>query len=365
MGRGDDARFGCPASYVRRRFCFKLPTIRDWRQSARGISFLPMTSHRKHTGGDRKLADQRYALLYEHRPWIEPLLERLGERGLTIDPLPVRRMLLDPAIRDYPYALVVNRVSAFPGGTGNPRVIFTVLAYLSRLESSGIPVLNGYHSFSVATSKVRQVGILSDLGLRVPRTIALHRTRQLPEAAEDLTLPLIIKPNVGGSGVGIRLLETASDVRAAARDYTLDTGPDGVCLLQEYHRPWGDQIVRVEMLQGELLYGVRQRIAHRVFNYCAIGGHNAARGPLGLERFTPPPEVVAAAADIMQRAASDFGSVEYLVSERDGERYYFDINPYSNYAPADVVGFDPLDRLADAIVRAAVERCSKVSVPHG
>jgi hypothetical protein len=47
--------------------------------------------------------------------------------------------------------------------------------------------------------------------------------------------------------------------------------------------------------------------------------------------------------------------VEYLVSETDGQTYFYDVNATSNFvanAP-DVLGFDPFPRFADFIVRVA------------
>ncbi len=306
----------------------------------------------------------RVAILYEHRPWLEPLLERLGERGLSCDPVPIRRMTFDPGMKRSPHRLVVNRVSAFPGGTGNPRMVFTAREYLRRLESCGAQVLNGYEAYVVATSKLRQLGILADLGLKFPRTRAFQRRRQLPEIADELTLPLIFKPNIGGSGVGIRVFYTEGDLHAAAQDYTFDMGADGIGVLQEYHRPWSDHIVRVEMLDGKLLYGIQQPITPGAFNYCLIDGRNAACDPELMEIVRPPPEVVKAAAQTLQRAGAVFGSVEYLVSGRDGERYYFDINPFSNYVKNRLPGFDPLDRLADFIAGRATHLDARLAIPH-
>jgi hypothetical protein len=47
--------------------------------------------------------------------------------------------------------------------------------------------------------------------------------------------------------------------------------------------------------------------------------------------------------------------VEYIVDERDGHRYYYDVNALSNFV-ADatrVVGFDPHAALADFLEREA------------
>lgn len=54
-------------------------------------------------------------------------------------------------------------------------------------------------------------------------------------------------------------------------------------------------------------------------------------------------------------ARLDVGGIEYLVSERDGRRYYYDVNALSNFVadPVRVVGFDPTERLVDALVARA------------
>ena len=51
----------------------------------------------------------------------------------------------------------------------------------------------------------------------------------------------------------------------------------------------------------------------------------------------------------METAGIDVGGVEYMVDDRDGRPYYYDINALSNFV-ADgprVVGFDPFVRLVN------------------
>ena len=64
---------------------------------------------------------------------------------------------------------------------------------------------------------------------------------------------------------------------------------------------------------------------------------------------------------IVGAAGFDVGGVEYLESERDGRRYYYDVNALSNFIadPVKVVGFDPTARLVDALVGRAL------ALPHG
>ena len=76
-----------------------------------------------------------------------------------------------------------------------------------------------------------------------------------------------------------------------------------------------------------------------------------------VEGFTPPAEVIADVKRIVAAANIEVGGVEYLVNERDGQAYYYDINALSNFvanAPQ-VVGFDPFPRLVDyLLVRAGL-----------
>jgi hypothetical protein len=47
----------------------------------------------------------------------------------------------------------------------------------------------------------------------------------------------------------------------------------------------------------------------------------------------------------------DIGGIEYLIDDRDGKAYYYDINALSNFvadAP-NVIGFDPFSRFVDYI----------------
>ncbi len=51
----------------------------------------------------------------------------------------------------------------------------------------------------------------------------------------------------------------------------------------------------------------------------------------------------------MRAAGIDVGGIEYLIDDRDGRHYYYDVNALSNFvadAPQ-VIGFDPFARLVD------------------
>ena len=136
---------------------------------------------------------------------------------------------------------------------------------------------------------------------------------------------------------------------------TIDLGIDHIGLVQECLPARGDHICRVEILGGQVLYGIRLPVSSESFNYCPADGCNIENPELAVEAFSPPAEIVEDVSQILAAAGVDLGSVEYLVSDRDGRAYYYDINPLSNFvadAPR-VLGFDPVVRFVDYILKRA------------
>ena len=298
-------------------------------------------------------------IFYEHPDWFKSLFTELEQRNVPYERLYIGDHYYDPAVRQCPYSVVVNRVSAYPSGGSHPEVILYAKQYLAYLEAIGANVINGYFSYLVGTSKAMQADILEQLGLAYPRARVIHHPRQAAQAAMGLNLPVLVKPNVGGSGSGILKLDSLEELELAAETGALDLGIDHTALVQEHLVAKGGCIVRVEILNGEYLYALRLPIAEESFNYCPADGCNIENPDLGVEHHTPPAPVIADVKQILAASRADLGSVEYLVNEADDRVYYYDINPLSNFV-ADarhVVGFDPNVTFVDYILeRAAAGR---------
>jgi hypothetical protein len=76
---------------------------------------------------------------------------------------------------------------------------------------------------------------------------------------------------------------------------------------------------------------------------------DAPRTGLRVEAAEPPAEIIAQVERIARAARLDVGGIEYLIDDRDGKHYFYDINALSNFvadAP-NVIGFDPWVRLVD------------------
>ena len=301
-------------------------------------------------------------ILYEHPLWFEPLFAEMSRRQIPFERILATRHHFDPAERTVPYSLVVNRMSPSAWQRGNGRAIFHSLRYLAYLEEIGVPVINGHRPFGLEISKAEQLNLFEQLGVRYPAARVINHASQAPVAAEGLRFPVLVKPNIGGSGAGIQSFETMSELADAARGDVFDLGPDQTALVQELLPAEGDQIVRVEFLDGRFLYAIRILLLPGSFNlcpadYCEIPGVAdgvSGRG-LPIERYEPPAEIVADARRILDAAGADLGGVEYLIDSRDGLPYFYDVNVLSNFVAdaGELLGFDPFVDLVDLIERKA------------
>ncbi len=331
-------------------------------------------------------SELRLGILYEHPEWFLPLFAELDRRGIHYNRLPAAEFHYDPQARRSPYSLVVNRMSpsAYLRGHGNG--IFFVREFLRHLEQIGVPVINGSAAFAVETSKALQLEIFERLGLRYPRAQVVNHESQVPAAAQGLQYPVIVKPNIGGSGAKIQSFDERKQLVAAVHAGTLDLGIDHVALVQEFLPARDGAIVRVEVMGGKFLYAIRIFPTPGAgFNLCpadicqegreadepppapalepiAGGGPSLAFCPastpkqsLRIECSTPPAPLIEQALRIAAEARLDVGGIEYLVNERDGEVYFYDVNALSNFvtdAPS-IVGFDPFPPFVDFLLERA------------
>jgi hypothetical protein len=302
--------------------------------------------------------EQPVGILYEHPLWFQPLFAELERRGVPYEAIDAAHLRWDPAETEQRYSLVVNRMSPSAWTRGNERAMFATLHYLAWLESTGTPVVNGHDAYLLELSKARQLSLLARLGIPHPATRVIDDPADAVHAAESFRFPVVTKPNIGGSGAGIVSHATPDELAAAE----LDLGLDGTLLVQEQLPAEGDQIVRIEILDGRFLYAIRLLLTPGSFNLCpadycelpGIADGVSGRG-LPIEGYDPPAGAVEDAKRIVAAAGLDLGGVEYLVDARTGVATFYDVNALSNFvadAP-NVIGFDPFVDLVDLIVARA------------
>ncbi len=332
------------------------------------------------------------AVLYENEAWMTPVFAALEDAGAPLARVFANTATFDPAGPAPAWSLAVNKVSPSSYLRSHGPSIAFARAYLPFLEARGIPVVNGSEAFRLETSKVLQLQLLQRLGIRAPRAHAASERSRIADAASGLRFPVVVKPNVGGSGALMRRFDSLDELRAGAE--SVDTGPDGTVLVQEYLETEDGAIVRVEFLDGQYLYAIRitSDKSSDDFNLCPADICQQGQGPLPtvgrsvpreledqygsaavavakkalrIEAFDPPREMIDAVLRIADAGNLDVGGVEYLVAARDGLPYVYDINALSNFvtdAPW-LVGFDPHARFARYLIDRATRGDTVVSVP--
>lgn len=304
------------------------------------------------------------AIYHEHPDWFRPLFAALERRGIPFERLDAASHSFDPAADAAPWSLVFNRASPSAYLRGHAQTTFYTLHWLRHLERLGVPVVNGAAAYALELSKATQADLLQSLGLPFPRTRVINHPTQAVSAAQDLRYPVLVKANIGGSGAGITRYDTPEALAAAVANNALDLGVDSTALVQESAPLRGGHITRVETLGGKYLYAINVFPPVGSFDLCpadacqTTSGVELVRGACAIdapktgmrvEGTTPPAEIIAQVERISQAAGIDVGGIEYLVDDRDGAHYFYDVNALSNFVAdaVNVIGFDPFERLVD------------------
>ena len=288
----------------------------------------------------------KLGVLYEHQGWLDPLFLQLDRRGVPYEAVDLRRHRYQVGERPS-YGVALNRMSPSAHTRGNRNAMTYTSQLLAELESSGVRVLNGHRAYLAEVSKAYQLGVLQALGVPYPRTVVINHPKEAAAAAERLSFPVVVKPNVGGSGAGIRRFDTLAELEAAEAE--LELGIDQTGLVQEFIQPAEGRIIRVEFVNGEHLYSISVD-ATGGFNLCPadLCLESTGGGSRRAERAFPEPEILHQVGAILEALKIDVGGVEYVVAA-DGQRYFYDVNALSNFVAdaANVIGFDPYERLAE------------------
>src|SRR5215468_4023339 len=208
----------------------------------------------------------KLAVLFEHPEWQKPLWAALDRRGVPYTAIDLKRAAFDPDA--VPAAKVYfNQASPSAYVRGNTRAVALALSLMRSLETRGARVLNGSRAFLLELSKSAQAALLGKLGIPHPRSLTFND----PEAALEKWTggwPALVKPEQGGSGARMFLLNSPDELRKLLREQPSLWLPDNLLLLQEYYPVDPARgIVRIEFLGGKLLYAMRV-ISHGAFNLC-------------------------------------------------------------------------------------------------
>lgn len=300
------------------------------------------------------------AVLFEHPEWQKPLFRALERRGIRYVAVDLKKAAFSDG--DAPLApLYFNQASPSAYVRGNARAVPYALSHIRALELRGVRVLNGADAFALELSKTAQAALLRKLGVPAPRVWTFNDLDALRARAHEIRFPVLLKPEQGGSGARIMLVESLAHLESFLAQKPEHWLPDNLLLLQEYvPTDPAKGIVRMEFLGGELLYAMRV-VSNGRFNLCPAPVCNPEDGEAAVcevEVSSPPPEfypyrevpsqAVAWGKRIVAAGKLDVAGIEYLEA-LDGRLLVYDINANSNLRPsvAKAFGFDPFERVVD------------------
>ena len=286
-------------------------------------------------------------VLHEHPEWQKPLFAALARRGVSFAPFDVSSAAFSnvepPAARVY-----FNQASPSAYLRDHTRAVPLALAFMRTLELLGARVLNGADVFALELSKSAQATLLRTLGIDTPRSITFNDVRALRAYRDTLPWPALLKPDQGGSGARIQVVDRLADLEEIFRKDPQIWLPDNLFLLQEYlpHDP-DRGIVRLEFLGGELLYAMRV-VTHGRFNLCPSPVCNPDDGsgtcdvpahetvPAAPVEFFPFPEVRARRSTRRSGSSTPRGwtSAASSISRPTTAGACYDINANSNLRPS-------------------------------
>jgi hypothetical protein len=150
--------------------------------------------------------------------------------------------------------------------------------------------------------------------------------------------PVILKPNRGGKGLGVRLFHTATVLADYLDGAEYEPPVDGLLLLQEYVRAPAPLITRAEFIGGRFLYAVEVDTSDGFelcpADQCAVSDAFCPVGEEPRARFTIIDDIDAGLKAryeaFLAANGIEVAGVEFIRDER-GAVYTYDVNTNTNY----------------------------------
>ncbi|MCR9288797.1 MAG: alpha-L-glutamate ligase [Bacteroidetes bacterium] len=278
-------------------------------------------------------------VIHENEDWVIPLRAAFEKLNLPYEEWFIDHLTLDLSEAP-PEGIFYNRMSASahtrdhrfaPEFTGN------ILAWLHR---HGRKVINGRRALQLEVRKSEQYIALQEFDIPHPKTIVVNDTQLLPKAVDQLNIfPFIIKPNRGGKGAGVQLIQSKESLIQTIENDQLGESLDGIWLVQEYVKPANGRIVRAEFVGNEFLYAVSID-SSKGFELCPADACNISDAfcPVGdsqnnskfliLDNYQN--EDLSKYAQFLKANDIGVGALEYVEDEH-GNRFVYDVNTNTNY----------------------------------
>ena len=294
----------------------------------------------------------RIHVIHENPDWLPPLATALDQRGLPWTDWFLHEGAWDLAAPP-PDGVFYNRMSASSHTRDHRYSAELTAGILAWLTRWGRIVVNGPAALDLEISKSRQYAALEAASIRTPRSIMVAGRSQIAAAAQAHFpgQPVILKPNRGGKGLGVRLFHTIEGLRDYVASPEYETPVDGIQLLQQYVVAPRPVITRAEFVGRRFVYAVEVDTSEGFelcpADVCAIGSADTyiigeAACPVGETPGKPEhkftvlpgidPALRARLETFLDRAQIDVAGIEFIADET-GAPLVYDVNTNTNYNP--------------------------------
>ena len=269
-------------------------------------------------------------VIHENDAWIEPLREAFDAQGLPFEAWFINGGALDLAATP-PDGVFYNRMSASSYTRDHRYAPEQTSVLLAWLEDHGARVVNGSRALQLEINKGAQYSALRAHGIRTPRTIVAAGREAVREVAQSFgSGPVILKPNRGGTGHGVRLFENTQALVDFAAGSDFEQPIDGVSLVQEYIASPEQFITRVEFIGGDFFYAVRVDTGGS-FELCPADPCSTDYAePQFSILDTVDTELIEKYGKFLAANQIEVGAIEFIVNA-EGRAYTYDVNTNTNY----------------------------------
>ena len=147
---------------------------------------------------------------------------------------------------------------------GSVRLKKSYLDLISRLEKTGICMVNSRDTIEISSDKYRSYVKLMDFGLTQPKTALIPNEDNWQKAFESLETqyPIIMKTLEGSKGVGVLFIESERQIESLIQ-LLYAQNEDIDLLIQEYIKTDGD--IRVIVLGGKIIASMKRAVVEGDF----------------------------------------------------------------------------------------------------
>ena len=283
-------------------------------------------------------------IIHENEEWLIPLRKALEKFDVQYEEWLLDDMTIN-IDQSPPNGIFFSRMSASNYTRNHLHSNQSSNIILTWLENHNRRVINGTNVLKIEFSKVLQQLLLKQSGFKTPKTIVAVGINKIKEAASDLNVyPMIIKPNQGGKGFGVKLINTINELDEMLEDNLINSSKDDTWLLQEKISTNEEFITRMEFIGGNFIYSLKV-FSKNSFELCP-----ADACEVDLDQFCPvdetndiknsqpsffiddePDKNLAKQLTIfLKKHQIEVAGVEFI-RNKDGVPIFYDINTNTNY----------------------------------